>query len=319
MNGEFWSVGECMLEMRDSAGDAYPVSAAGDTFNTAVYYKRMLPGAVVRYVSALGEDAVSRRIRRHICAHGVDDMLVATIPDRMPGLYLIETDEHGERCFRYWRQGSAARAMLDGAHLQQVRAALPACGALLLTGITLAILDTQRRETLLALAAEIRRCGGWVIVDSNYRPVLWPASEAAWWMTQALDLSTHALLSFDDEAALYADADPDASIARVRRSNDGAEVVVKLGAQGCVVAPVGEAPVRVASTPVRAIDTTAAGDSFNAAYLAARRSGMTPIAAAEHGCRLAARVVAHPGGIIPQSAMEGCFTSPDINNRSISW
>lgn len=318
MNGEFWAAGECMLEMRDSAGDAYPVSAAGDTFNTAVYFKRMLPSAVVRYVSALGEDAVSRRIRGHIRAHGVDDVLVGTIPGRLPGLYLIETDEGGERRFRYWRQHSAARHMLDGEHLQHVRAALPACGALLLTGITLAILDIERRETLLALAAEVRERGGWVIVDSNYRPALWPASEAAWWTSQAIELCTHALLGFDDEAVLHADADPAATIARVRRRSDSAEIVVKLGAQGCIVAQPGQDAVHVPSASVRAVDTTAAGDSFNAAYLAARLSGLAAVDAAGQGCRLAACVVTHPGAIIPQSAMDACFPSRN-NNSGLYW
>jgi 2-dehydro-3-deoxygluconokinase len=304
MNGEFWTAGECMLEMRNGGEDAFAVSAAGDTYNTAVYFKRLMPSVPVRYVSALGADSVSRRLREHLRGHGIDDSLVATHPERLPGIYLIENDEKGERHFRYWRQHSAARDMLSDAHAAQVSEVLPACEALLISGITLAILDMQRRETLLGLAGEIRRRGGWVIVDNNYRPSLWPRDEASSWLQKALETCSHALLSFDDEVALHGDADPIATIRRLRGLNRDAEIVIKLGEEGCIVAHEGEECVRVPAVPVRAIDTTAAGDSFNAAYLAARWSGMPPLESARRGCQLAACVVAHPGAIVSREAME---------------
>ena len=60
----------------------------------------------------------------------------------------------------------------------------------------------------------------------------------------------------------------------------------------------------VAATPVaRVVDTTAAGDSFAAAYLATRLAGGGPAAAAASGHRLAGAVVSHRGAIIPRDAM----------------
>ena len=52
-----------------------------------------------------------------------------------------------------------------------------------------------------------------------------------------------------------------------------------------------------------AVDTTAAGDSFAAAYLAARLGGAGPEDAARAGHRLAGVVVCYPGAIIPRYAM----------------
>jgi 2-dehydro-3-deoxygluconokinase len=50
------------------------------------------------------------------------------------------------------------------------------------------------------------------------------------------------------------------------------------------------------------VDTTAAGDSFAAAYLAARLAQAEP-AAARAGHRLAGAVVRYRGAIIPRAAM----------------
>jgi 2-dehydro-3-deoxygluconokinase len=51
------------------------------------------------------------------------------------------------------------------------------------------------------------------------------------------------------------------------------------------------------------VDTTAAGDSFAAACLAARLVGAAPADAARAGHRLAGAVVRHRGAIIPREAM----------------
>jgi 2-dehydro-3-deoxygluconokinase len=51
------------------------------------------------------------------------------------------------------------------------------------------------------------------------------------------------------------------------------------------------------------IDTTAAGDSFAAAYIAARLAGSEPTEAARAGHRLASLVICYPGAIIPAYAM----------------
>jgi 2-dehydro-3-deoxygluconokinase len=302
VNPEFWAAGECMLELQPDPDGRLRHAAAGDTFNTAVYLKRLLPALPVRYVSALGDDAMSGLIRAHMRADDIDDSLVATLPGKVAGLYAIETDASGERRFCYWRMQSAARAMLSPEHLAQLEASFPACRYLLLTGISLAILDDERRAALLDLAARVRARGGWVVLDSNYRPALWDAATARHWLGAATEVCSHALLSFDDEAALYGDRDPSQTLARALESG-AAEVVVKLGAEGCLVGGAGAAPRLLAAQRVDAVDTTAAGDSFNAGYLAARMRDLAPDAAAAFAAALAATVVGRRGAIIPADAM----------------
>lgn len=309
MNGQFWAAGECMLELRPAEANRMHTTAAGDTYNTAVYLKRLLPDMAVHYVSALGDDAVSAGIAAQMRANGIDDSLVAILPGALPGLYTIATDARGERRFSYWRQQSAARRMLGPEHLDQLRAAAAQCRCLLLTGISLAILDDERRAALLALAAELRARGAWVVLDNNFRPALWPADTAREWLQRALQVSTHALLSFDDEALLHGDADPQAAIDRAL-GHGCEEVVIKMGEAGCVLGLPGQSAQAIPATPAKVVDTTAAGDSFNAGYLAGRLAGHAPRQAAAIGGDLAAIVVGHAGAIIAPEHMLGPIGPP---------
>jgi 2-dehydro-3-deoxygluconokinase len=111
-----------------------------------------------------------------------------------------------------------------------------------------------------------------------------------------------ALLTLDDEDTLYGQASAEDAIARTRAFGVR-EVVVKRGAAPAVVWADG-ALHEVAAPPVPdVIDTTAAGDSFGAAYIAARLQGADAVAAAQAGHRLAGAVIRHRGAIIPRASM----------------
>ncbi|GJI94007.1 ketodeoxygluconokinase [Duganella caerulea] len=312
MNGALWSVGECMLELRPQSQGTLAHAAAGDSYNTAVYLKRLAPDMPVRYVSALGDDAMSGLIRDHMREERIDDSLIDIRAGGTAGLYAIATDANGERRFTYWRAQSAARSMLSAAHLAQLGAQLAECRVLLLTGITLAILDDERRAALLSLAAQVRAAGGWVALDNNYRPALWDVATARDWMDRAAQVCTHALFSFDDEVLLHGERSPAEALARIAALGIP-EVVLKLGADGCLIGGAAQhsaQPVHVPALAVRAVDTTAAGDSFNAGYLAQRLRGASSVKAAEFGCAVAAAVVTHPGAIIPAAALPSLNTEP---------
>jgi 2-dehydro-3-deoxygluconokinase len=299
------SVGECMVELRHRSPTELELAYGGDTLNFAVYLARLTRdrGGRVDYVSALGDDAYSEGMLAMWRAEGVGAELVARLPGRLPGLYTIRVDERGERSFTYWRSHSAARDMLKDGRAERLGEVLSGYDLLYLSGITLSILDVPQRKALMAIADAVRAAGGRVAFDSNYRPVGWPDRAAAQRaFDEILTRADIALPTLEDEQALFGVPDAPALADRLHRLGV-AEVAIKRGPEGCYLSSAAFTGA-VPAEPVGAVvDSTAAGDSFNAGYLAARLLGAAPQLAARLGTRLAARVIAYPGAIIPAGAM----------------
>ena len=300
--------GECMIELQGDGSGLMRQSFGGDTLNMAIYLARCgrARGISVSYASALGEDRFSDAMLAAWAAEGIGCELVRRLPDRLPGLYTIQVDVHGERQFSYWRENSAARAYFDAAQTP-LEAAAAQLQALVVSGISLAILAPAARARLFETMRRVRAHGGRVVFDSNYRPQLWPAvASARAAHAEALALADIALLTLDDEQRLHGDATAEAALQRAL-ALDCAELVVKRGRAPTLVRAFSEVLEVLHEVPTlgvdRVVDTTAAGDSFAGAYLATRLAGATAPVAAAAGNRLAATVIQHRGAIIPRGAM----------------
>jgi 2-dehydro-3-deoxygluconokinase len=305
-----YAIGECMIELQRSAtgngsGGVMDYRFGGDTLNAAVYMARLLDPARVRvaYVTGLGVDGMSAEMLASWEREGIDTRCVQRLPERLPGIYLIETDPGGERRFHYWRKDSAARHWLEAPDAGKVLVQLSGARMVYLSGISLAILSPADRELLISALAQCRARGGSVVFDNNYRPRLWESADVAREVyARVLAHTDIALLTLDDEVALYGEHGACEAIERTRAHGVG-EVVVKCGGEPCVLWAGGQ-QFEVAPQPVAdVVDTTAAGDSFGAAYMAARLSGQGPQEAARAGHRLAGAVIRVRGAIIPREAM----------------
>ncbi|AHL34505.1 ketodeoxygluconokinase [Pseudomonas brassicacearum] len=303
-------VGECMIEMLGEPGAAITQTFGGDTLNTAVYLARLSArtAVTVDYMTAVGGDAFSLAMGRSWRNEGISDGHVRVIEGALPGLYFIQTDPHGERRFLYWRGEAAARRMFDGPEADAMLEALAGFDYVYLSGISLAILTLEGRERLMQALQRARQAGTRIVFDNNYRPHLWPDPDIA---RQAyrdlLRLTDLALVTWDDDAMLFGYRDTDALFSAYAQAGVS-EVALKRGAASCLIqAPAGRFEVP-AQNVAHVIDTTAAGDSFSAAYLACRLQGGDPEQAARWGHRLAAQVVQYRGALIPQAAMPSMGT-----------
>jgi len=287
-----------MIEFAPDKTAAYHKSFAGDTFNTAVYFKRQFGTQLeVSYVSALGDDSLSDAILEKMQQEGVATQLVERIKGAKPGLYLIENDDSGDRTFSYWRDTSAARTMFKGMDVADVVKKLAPFDLVYLSGISLGILDREQREIVFAA---LEKLSGQCLIafDPNYRAALWQDKVECIEVFKKMAMLSDILLStFDDDLALFGFSDVDR--AAQRWLNWGStEVIMKNGALGCSIYTV-QQQVDVA-TPVKieAVDTTGAGDSFCAGFLGAKLLGASLINAAILGHKVAGQVIQYPGGVI---------------------
>lgn len=307
-SGDFASIGECMVELSPTGDGLYRQGFAGDTLNTAWYVRALVSqvGRKVRYVSAVGTDALSETMLGFLSDAGIDTGSIARIDDRTVGLYLI-TLVGAERSFTYWRNSSAARRL--AADTERLRRALDGVGTAYLSGITLAILEPEDRARLLSVLTDFRKNGGEVVFDPNIRPRLWSDRETmARVTTDGYRAATIALPTFPDEADLYGDASPGDTANRIAALGVR-EVAVKNGPDPVFLRVAGDADATIAArTEVQPIDTTGAGDSFNGGYIAARLAGRSPIEAATLGHAIAARVIRHRGALAPFAAVADLAT-----------
>ena len=292
-----------MLELCGAAFGPLHQTYGGDSLNTAIYLARIAsPSVVVKYVTALGTDPLSDGLVRRWAAEGVDTSLVLRDAARRPGLYWIQIDDFGERSFLYWRSESAARYLLRHPDIDRVSAELAQVDLIYLSGISLAILPDPDRDRLLGILTTLVARGVRLAFDSNYRPALWSSADSARAaMSAIMPIAHFILVTFDDEQRLWGDATPDDTITRLSAAAKIGAFAIKLGAAGCLHCHNGDVTKIATQSVPNVVDTTAAGDAFNAGFLAGWLTGRGPYECCQAGNRLAGIVIQHRGAIIAPS------------------
>jgi 2-dehydro-3-deoxygluconokinase len=277
----------------------------GDTLNTCVYLARLLENASkLHYVTRLGDDPFSRWMVERWQAEGIDCSFVEHVPGRLPGLYIIDTDAGGERSFFYWRSEAPVRELFRASG-QEITARLSRFDVLYASGITLAVLTPDGRERIIDLMESCRAAGGLVVYDTNHRSRLWSDStDAVLWNSRAISVSSLVLPSREDLERLFGEnLTSERWLDRLSHLGARESVLKTGGAEVWIRDENSQSRIDLEKIPTP-VDTTGAGDSFNAGYLAARLVGKEPAQAANWGHRLASRVVMHRGAIMPAPAVE---------------
>ncbi len=290
---KFLSIGECMLELASRGEGLYKAGFAGDTFNTAWYIAQLQQdGITPMYLTAAGTDDQSAQMVEFITSAGITP-LVQTRQDRTIGLYMISLN-NGERSFSYWRDGSAATTLADDLDTLP----LSAGDIAFFSGITLAILPEAGRTRLLDVLSASKAQGVQVVFDPNIRPRLWNSTEEMLdWTMKGAAVSDMCLPSFEDEADYFGDGTPQDTCTRYA-DNGTPIVVVKNGPAPVLIWDNGtslEVPIKVLETVV---DTTAAGDSFNAMLLASYIGGHDLAEATRRASQFSAKVISAHGALV---------------------
>ncbi|MGX9461266.1 sugar kinase [Shewanella sp. A14] len=297
-------IGECMIELKGQIFGDMQQHFGGDVMNTAIYLKKLAANNMdVSFVSSMGTDTLSIALIQRWLSHGILVDKVLLNPHKNAGLYLIQNTTDGERTFQYWRNDSAAKYMVQHQQFATVIDDLAEFDAIYLSGISLAILPSEDAQFLLSQLKKLTQSGVKLIFDSNYRATLWSSrQECQQRMKIVLAMSSLALVTFEDEQRLW--GDNSLSLARQRLHQQGAsQLVIKDGANGCHISHKNSSGIiETQHYPTEqvphVVDTTAAGDSFNAGFLCYWLQGEPLANCALAGNYTAAQVIAQAGAIV---------------------
>jgi 2-dehydro-3-deoxygluconokinase len=295
-------IGECMIELSHQSGESKLVKLGfgGDTLNTAIYLSRLLSTTAndVGFVTLLGSDPYAKNMLDTWRSEGINCDFVEHIEGRETGLYSIHLDEVGERTFHYWRSNAPARELFEDDTGAKRIERLYEKDVLYFSGITLAILLQEGRERLLTLAKNFKSKGKSVIFDTNYRPRLWQSEDAEFFYRAAMESATMLLPSLEDVTGIFGSDQTDWR--GFLESLQIPEIVFKQNDKPLLIFHDGGWVEQTLEKIQKPTDTTAAGDSFNAGYIAARLQGNTPVNASLLAHQLACEVISYPGAIIPK-------------------
>lgn len=309
---KFGFVGECMVELQETGTGMLTQTFGGDTLNSAIYCARLARAfpVEVEYVTALGTDPFSEKMISFWEKEGVRSSLVQCVEGERPGLYYIELDHQGERKFHYWRGEAAAKKCFEFSGSSEVLDRLSEFSAIYLSGISLAIFTETSRKNLIERLKTVQSMGVRIYFDCNYRPHLWGSAQRAIdAYAELYPLSDIVFLTTEEGEELLGTSDTEAMHDSLQ-TRGCPESVVKDGGDACSIMVAGGVLKVPAMAVDQVVDTTAAGDSFSAAYLLARNLGCAPEQAALLAHKTAAYVIGHKGAIAPEPGMP--VTSSDV-------
>lgn len=300
------AIGECMIELAFPEGlvgntPSSRIAMGGDTLNTSIYMARM--GISVSFLTGLGLDPYSEWLQQQWREEGIGLEQVQVLEHALPGLYAIQTDEHGERSFHYWRAQSAAKQWFMGTDsVSDWLKILDPYGVVYVSGITLSLMSEPARYAFYEALKQWKRPERALVFDINYRARGWASlAEAAASLNDMIALTDVALPTLEDEIALFG-GDEQSVIQRYRVAGVQ-ELLIKRGPEGVLLVDANTQELVRALRVENVIDTTGAGDSYNGAYLSARIKGMAPVDAAKAAHGLAAKVIGCRGAILPRELM----------------
>jgi len=300
MSSKLLAVGECMLELSGEMqlGSQAKLNFGGDVLNTALYYARF--GGDVSFLTAMGDDDFSNQILKVWNDENIDTSTVLRLKDRLPGLYGIQTDSNGERSFHYWREQAPIKDLFHHLSQADLKKYIDEYQCLYFSGISISRWDEVQLEIFADWLKEFREKNQnkAIIFDLNYRPKCWQSIEQTKkYLNMILPFVTIIVTTFDDEEMLFSDESYQQTLDRYT-SFGVKTIVIKQGSSPTIVSKNGRTIQIIPAKKIDPLDTTAAGDSFNAAFLASIDKGLDVEKAVEFAQSFAAEIIQHQGAII---------------------
>lgn len=284
--------GEPLMEFAqlDDTRRHYLPGFGGDTSNVAIAAARL--GAKTAVFTAVGDDSFGRDFLKLWDEEGVDRSSVITMPGERTGIYFISYGPNGHE-FSYYRAGSAASLVTPSLLPLDL---IGSSRVLHLSGISQAI-SVSACDACFAAVRHARAKGVVVSYDTNLRLRLWPLDRARAVINATAQLADIVMPGLDDARQLTGLDRPE-DICDFYLKGGARVVALTLGKDGTMVAVPGERRL-IPGRPVKAVDATGAGDTFDGGFLVEWLRSGDPFAAAAYGNAAAALSTLGHGAVAP--------------------
>lgn len=241
-------------------------------------------GMEVRLIGCIGSDQLGKWMREELAPTGLADELVE-VADEASGLTVALQSPARDRTFLTYL-GVNARW-----HAGMIPDDALTCDNMLLCDYFVA--PRLRGDAARRLLETARARGARTFFDTTWDPEGFPRQTQA--EVRGLLPSVDVFLPNELEACALVDGSVDAAEAgRALQAESGGWVVVKLGPDGCLAVGPGGAELAVPAPAMTVVDTTGAGDAFNAGLVHALASGMKWREALTAATRFATTVISRP-------------------------
>jgi len=289
------AIGECMMELTNARKMLYSQSIAGDTLNFSSYLDKFFFDT--SYFTAVGTSEISKRALNFLQKQKIKTNLVSQINSHEIGLYLIENSKVGEKIFYYWRDNSAAKFFFNNQNINKHKNQLQKFQYIYFTGITLSLFETNNFLNFISLLELLKKKQVKIIFDFNIRIKRWPKKKLTSYFSKTLPFIDILFVSGEDLNFLKGNASLKTFTNLIQKYNIK-HGIYRNNARLNYSFYNDERYLIKNKIINKVVDTSGAGDGYNAAYISNFIKFNNPQKALEAASEIGAKIVMKKGAIV---------------------
>ena len=289
------SIGEAMIEISNIKNSLYNQSFAGDTLNFCNYLDKKKLNAF--FLSAIGKSEINQSLLNFVRSKKISTKYIKQINQFEIGLYLIKNKDNGEKQFFYWRDESAAKHYFNNIDFLNLYKELKNFDYIYFSGITLSIIHISKLNNFIKLLKLLKRKKIKIVFDFNIRPSRWNKKNLNIFLDSVLKFVDICFLSGED-MNYWKNKNNIKSYEQIVRKYKLKHSIFRKNAKFTYVFLNKTRYVFKNKLLKTVVDTSGAGDGFNAAYLSNFIVNNDPVLALKAGSSLGSKIVMKKGAIV---------------------
>ena len=289
------AIGECMMELSNAKNALYSQSIAGDTLNFSSYLDKNIFDT--SYFTAVGKSEISKRVIRFLQKQKIKTNLVSKISSHEIGLYLIENSKVGEKIFYYWRDNSAAKFFFNNQNIKKYQNQLKKFQYVYFSGITLSLFETNNFHNFLSILEFLKKKQIKIIFDFNIRIKRWSKKKLLFYFSKTFPFVDIIFASGEDLNCLKGNASLKTFTNLIQKYNIK-HGIYRNNARLNYSFYKNKRYFIKNKIKNKVIDTSGAGDGYNATYISNFIKFNNPQKALQAASKIGEKIIMKKGAIV---------------------